>query len=161
VRKLALPLACLALVASAAGCGSKGTSSTSTSTAKTTTTTAAPKPLAHPVVVATLSGKNETSNGEAGATGTARVTMDVEASRVCWKLAYTGTGKPLSAHIQIGGPGKEGPVVIPLGSVFVRKGCEYVPLSTMQKVSAHPSRFYVNIHTRQHLNGAVRGQLHT
>jgi hypothetical protein len=87
--------------------------------------------------------------------------LDGVASQVCWTLTYKGSGKPLSAHVQIGGAGKDGPVVIPLGAVFARKGCEYAPRASMAKVSANPGAFYVNVHTRQHLNGAVRGQLHT
>jgi hypothetical protein len=81
--------------------------------------------------------------------------------QVCWTLTYKGSGKPLSAHIHVGVPGKDGPVVLPLGSVFVQKGCEFAPRASMARVSSNPGGFYVNIHTRRHLNGAVRGKLHT
>jgi hypothetical protein len=146
----------LVLTLSAAGCGSK--SSTSTTASTSTTSTA---PLTNPVVVATLHGSSETTNGAPGGSGTARITLNPKTGEACWTLTYTGIGKPLSAHVHKGAAGEDGPVVIPLGDVYANKGCVLTPEASLAKVSAHPDAYYVNIHTRKQPNGAIRGQLHS
>jgi hypothetical protein len=70
-----------------------------------------------------------------------------------------GLDKTLSAHVHKAPPGKVGPVVIPLGARFVTKGCVIVPKRSLKAVETNPRAYYVNVHTKRYLNGAIRGQL--
>ena len=56
---------------------------------------------------------------------------------------------------------KNGPVVIPLGARFAKTGC--VTGLTARAINAivqAPGGYYVNVHTKKYLDGAIRGQLH-
>jgi len=107
-----------------------------------------------------LLGKNEVPSGPAKAAGT--VNLKITGSKVCWKFTkLKGFGKPLVAHIHKGKAGKSGPVYIPLGGAFKAAGCFSAPSSApTAAIAKSPKGFYVNIHTKQFPNGAVRGQLH-
>jgi hypothetical protein len=111
-------------------------------------------------VSAKLRGSAEVPKGSPTGSGLAKVTLDLKRSRACWTIAVHGIGKPLSAHVHKARPGKTGPVVIPLGAKFMTKGCVKVPLTTARAVAKNPRGYYVNVHTRTYLGGALRGQLH-
>jgi CHRD domain len=122
------------------------------------------------VVSARLTPAAETTKGSAGGSGTAVITLNVKTRKACWKLSVKGIDKPLSAHVHQAAKGKDGPVVIPLGARFAATGCVIVPLQKKTKanphpvdvlaaVAKHPSSYYVNVHTKKYLNGAIRGQL--
>jgi hypothetical protein len=113
----------------------------------------------HSVVVATLIPKNEVPKVSATGSGTARITLNLKTSKACWKLSVKGLDKTLSAHVHKAPPGKAGPVVIPLGARFLTRGCVLVPKKTLTAVGTNPSAYYVNVHTKKYLNGAIRGQL--
>jgi CHRD domain len=64
------------------------------------------------------------------------------------------------AHIHMGAPGKNGPVIIPL----VKSGDTYsapagAKLSEAQMQAFKEGKLYVNVHTAQHKGGEVRAQL--
>jgi CHRD domain len=107
-----------------------------------------------------LTGKNEVPSGAAKGAGT--VNLKITGSKVCWKFTkLKGFGTPLVAHIHKGKAGKSGPVYIPLGGAFKASGCFKAPASSpTAAIAKNPKGFYVNIHTKQFPNGAVRGQLH-
>jgi hypothetical protein len=113
----------------------------------------------HSVVVAKLTGKTEMSKGSATGSGTARITLDLKTGKACWRLSVNGLDKTLSAHVHKAPPGKAGPVVIPLGAKFLTSGCVKVPEKSLTAVGTNPHGYYVNVHTRKYLNGAIRGQL--
>jgi hypothetical protein len=82
--------------------------------------------------------------------------------------ALVVNGQPTAGHIQKGGPGVAGPVVVPFeqpGMIDVSTGeLEWSGAANANKdiVSAlvtHPAGFYVNVHTKAFASGAVRGQL--
>lgn len=108
---------------------------------------------------AKLSGSMEVPQGASGGSGSATVKLDIKTGKACWKLTVDGIDTPLSAHIHRGAEGQAGPVVIPLGDTFAMSGCVLVPKRTLEAVLADPSAYYVNVHTKKYLNGAVRGQL--
>jgi hypothetical protein len=56
--------------------------------------------------------------------------------------------------------GEDGPVVIPLGDRYSKQGCVTAPQKSIRAVANNPAAYYVNVHTRKFLDGAVRGQLH-
>jgi hypothetical protein len=106
-----------------------------------------------------LSASAEGQPGPEGASGTARITLNKQAGTACWAFIYSGIDTPLTALVHKGAAGEDGPAVIALGDKFDSKGCEIVPVATLYEVSANPSAYYVNIHTKNYLNGAIRGQL--
>jgi hypothetical protein len=113
----------------------------------------------HSVVVATLIAKTEVPKVSAKGSGTARITLNLKTSKACWKLSVKGLDKTLSAHVHKAPPGKAGPVVIPLGARFLTRGCVQVPKKVLTAVGTNPGAYYVNVHTKKYLNGAIRGQL--
>jgi hypothetical protein len=97
---------------------------------------------------------------KAKASGSIVVTLNPKTRQACWTISVKGTGTPFSAHVHRGRPGKNGPVVIPLGDRWARKGCVVVPARSIAAVAASPKSYYVDVHTRAFVNGAIRGQLH-
>jgi len=137
----------VAVAATGAGCGSGNGKSNSA-------------PLAPAgVVSAKLTGASEVPKGSPGGSGTATVTLDTKGGKACWTLAVKGISHALSAHVHKGQPGAVGPVLIPLGDRFATKGCVLAPAKSIAAVARNPGAFYVNVHTRKYLNGAIRGQL--
>ena len=130
-------------------CGGTGTSEGSTF---------APSAF-HSSLSAKLTGKFEIPKGSPKGTGTARITLDTKKGKACWSLSVHGLDKLLAAHIHVGKPGKNGPVIIPLGAKYGAKGCIGVPRKSLLAVGRSPYGYYVNVHTRKYINGAIRGQL--
>ena len=96
----------------------------------------------------------------AKASGSVVVTLDAKTGKACWKISVKGTSTPFSAHVHRGLPGKNGPVVIPLGDKWSKQGCVEAPAKSIAAVAASPKSYYVDVHTRAYVNGVVRGQLH-
>jgi hypothetical protein len=99
--------------------------------------------------------------GPAGAKGTADLVFDQQAGTVCYTLAYTGISKPTAAHIHKGTKGMAGPVVV---NFDVPKngdrGCVPVEAAKSGDIMAYPDSYYVNVHTAEYQDGAIRGQVH-
>lgn len=115
---------------------------------------------------ATLTGENEVeAEGDPDGEGTARIRLRPRARRVCWALTWQNIGDPQAAHIHRGNKSENGPVVVNLfletqqGSEA--SGCEGgVARRLIRRIKNHPRNFYVNVHTGDYPNGAIRGQLH-
>ena len=116
-----------------------------------------------------LAAEEEVPNpGPDGATGTAEITIDDETNEVCYALTIDGLAQgdaPIMAHIHEGAAGVAGDVVVPLFTeppTGDMTGCvQDVDPATIAAITADPTAFYVNIHTEQFPDGAVRGQLFT
>ena len=106
---------------------------------------------------ASLSGKVEVPKGDPDGRGTAEI--KISGSEVCWEFKVSKIGTPTAAHIYKGGPGKTGPVVVPLGATYKSKGCSTATMAVANAIQRNPSRYYVNIHNAKYPAGAVRGQL--
>src|SRR5262245_19978337 len=118
---------------------------------------------------ATLLGRNEIgADGKSragdldGQGGAMVVTTDTQ---LCFAVAVKGIATPTAMHVHRGRPGANGDIVVPLtpptgGDPGASAGCVDVASALLQEITKHPSRFYVNIHTSDFLNGALRGQLH-
>jgi CHRD domain len=153
-------LAAVALVALASGCGGGG----GKKTAGTTTTTSMTATSANGKVTVVSARLSATlvvpKKGPPGAKGTVVIRLDPRTQKACWTLALTGAPGALSAHVHFG-KGKElGPVVIPLGDRYAARGCVLVPVRSLRAVASAPGSYYVDVHTRKYLDGAVRGPLH-
>ena len=105
-------------------------------------------------LTATLTGAAEKPKGPASGKGTAAIT--ISGTKVCWKFAFSGIGKPTAAHIhQL----PKGNVVVPFGGAFKASGCTTASAALSKAITANPGGYYVNIHTAQYPGGAIRGQL--
>jgi len=117
---------------------------------------------------AELSGRNEIGpNGERGVGdpdgfGSASVTFD--GGQVCFGITVANIAAPNAAHIHRGRKFENGPVVVTLvppatGDPGASSGCTAVDPALAAEIQAHPRAFYVNVHTGDFPDGAVRGQL--
>jgi hypothetical protein len=95
----------------------------------------------------------------AKANGAIVVRLDPKAGKACWNISIRGAAALLSAHVHRGVAGKNGPVVIPLGDRWSKTGCVFVSAKTLNDVGRSPKSYYVDVHTKAHVDGIVRGQL--
>ena len=99
--------------------------------------------------------------GDPDGTGTAKVTADATLNQVCYELTVQNITRPTAAHIHRGARGVAGPPVIKLDAPTngASNGCIKVEKSVAAAIIADPSQYYVNVHTADYPNGAIRGQL--
>jgi hypothetical protein len=112
-----------------------------------------------PQLHAVLAGKNEVPAGPPAGKGA--VNVDFKAgNKVCWHFGkLTGIDAPVVAHIHKGKLKTAGPVVVPFGKTYKAVGCTTAAKKLIEAIETHPNDYYVNVHTKKHPNGAVRGQL--
>jgi hypothetical protein len=94
-----------------------------------------------------------TGNGS----GTSRVTLNPGQREVCWEVTVSGLTAPVFAsHIHLGGPGVNGPIVVPFfntgfntpSSATSFSGCEEnVDRALIEDIQDNPAGYYVNVHT--------------
>jgi hypothetical protein len=111
---------------------------------------------------ATLTGANEVGGGDPDGFGRAEVTVSDNFGQVCWELKeIRGIGPITAAHIHRGVAGVNGPPVFPLkvSNEGRWQGCTDGSEWTQDRIEDTPSAFYVNVHTAEYPNGAIRGQL--
>jgi hypothetical protein len=117
---------------------------------------------------AALSGKNEVSvegrknTGDRNGLGTFSAVVD--SRQLCFGITVRDIGDPVAAHIHRGGRNVAGPVVFTLtapdsGDPGASSNCLPITDRLATQILRRPSRFYVNVHTGQFPNGAVRAQL--
>jgi hypothetical protein len=111
----------------------------------------------------TLAGENETPAGDPVATGSATIRVRPGTKRVCYTLtARDLPSRAVAAHIHRGAAGTPGGIVVPLRTPNANgtaKGCARASRALVRSIAAHPSTFYVNVHTAGFPGGAIRGQL--
>jgi CHRD domain-containing protein len=111
--------------------------------------------------------------GDPDAKGSAMF-LQVDERTVCYGFALRGAGTPTIVHIHKGGPGRNGPPVVtfanapknasgaPSGNPGASSGCkttEGAETAALRRIRRNPRRYYVNFHTQEFPDGAVRGQL--
>ncbi len=102
--------------------------------------------------------------GDDGASGTFEGTMELrEASgELCYELTASGvSSEVVSAHIHRGEEGEAGEIVIELQAPVdgSSSGCVTVEAMDLVPLLEETSSYYVNVHSQDHPDGAVRGQL--
>ena len=98
-----------------------------------------------------------------GGSGEGRITVVVDPPKgtACYIMNVGALEGVTAAHIHIGGPGETGRPVVPLDTPDggTSGGCAPVAPELSAALLANPGGYYVNVHTRQFPNGAIRGQL--
>ena len=124
--------------------------------------------------MAELSGEAQVPPVETEATGMADVTVDTEAMTVSWMVTYEDLqgGEPVAAHFH--GPATPEETAPPVVDLIVDMdeaadaAQEPVPedimdgsaeLTEEQLADLQAGRYYINIHTEQHPDGEIRGQV--
>ena len=121
-------------------------------------------------LAATLKGANEVP-GPGDPDGRGRAVVRLAGDRACFVLRWSGIAAPTAAHIHEGRAGVAGPVVVLFfqpgtnaaslpGTLSSVAGCADVDPALARRIAARPSNWYVNVHTADFPDGAIRGQLH-
>jgi hypothetical protein len=126
-----------------------------------TVLTAAPAQAQKSTYNITLAGANEVPGpGDPDGIGTAVVTLDTATNQVCWDINVQKIDAPTAGHIHVGGPGKSGSVMMDLDlPASGPKACTTVDGTTMGHMTGGPKSHYLNIHSAEFPDGAVRGQI--
>lgn len=142
----------LALSATAAAFTLAGCATVEEAVAEKTTTT----------YNATLTGAQEVGGGDVDGAGRAEISISDNFGQICYDLNdIKGIGPITAAHIHRGASGVNGPVVFTLkpANEGGYKGCSDGAEWTQDRIENNPQAFYVNVHTAEYPNGAIRGQL--
>ncbi len=112
---------------------------------------------------AALTGAAEVPPGDPDGAGTATVRVDGTLNEVCVDLEVSGITPATAAHIHRGAAGENGPPVVnldvPDGEDQDEDDCDHVGDTLADDIQANPGNFYINVHTAEHPDGAIRGQL--
>jgi hypothetical protein len=103
--------------------------------------------------------------------GRGRAFVRLAGGKACFVLQWSKINAPIAAHIHEGRAGVAGPVVVLFfqpgtnaaslpDTLDAVAGCVDVDRGLAARIASNPRDFYVNIHTADFPNGAVRGQLH-
>ncbi len=113
-------------------------------------------------LAATLSGSAAVPGpGDADGVGTATLTLDADKGEACYEIGLTDVEDPTQAHVHQGAASASGGPVLPLtGDVSGEPaGCVKADAKVIGQITASPADYYVNVHSKAHPGGAVRGQL--
>ena len=111
-----------------------------------------------------LTGTQQVPPVQTAAKGTADLTWDPSTSVVTWSITYNGFSGPVTmAHFHGPAPrGKNGPVVIWLtqrGSPVASPIKGEATLTPQQAKQFEVGNWYINVHTKDHPAGEIRGQV--
>jgi 5'-nucleotidase len=115
--------------------------------------------------VAPLAGDWEVPGpGDPDGTGSATVTLNAGLQKVCWSINASDITLPAAAaHIHEGAVGVAGPVVVTLSppdASGTSSGCRSgVDRGLIEDITENQQDYYVNVHTSDFPDGAIRGQL--
>ena len=117
---------------------------------------------------AVMNGEKEVSaEGDRGAgdrNGGGSFSALFDGNQLCYGMSVKNIDNPVAAHIHRGSRRVAGPVVVPLdqpttGDPGTSSNCVDVRRRLARAIRRDPNDFYVNVHTADFPNGAVRGQL--
>ena len=110
---------------------------------------------------AEMNGANEPGGGDPDGSGLARIEINDITNSVCTDLEVRDIGAVTAAHIHRGGPGVAGPPVVNLDPPDDNDSddCDTVDDALVDEIRNNPGGFYVNVHTADFPDGAIRGPL--
>ena len=110
---------------------------------------------------ATLTAQAEVPPTNSTGSGTATVSLDTTTHEITYDVTFSGFASAVAAaHIH--GPaaaGKNAGVVVPLGNNPTSPIHGSAKLTAEQQQQLTAGQYYVNVHTKNHPGGAIRGQL--
>ena len=119
-------------------------------------------PVAAPMgvkIMANLNGASEVPGpGDSDGMGHFMGTLTPGSGRLCYTLTSSMIGTRTMAHIHTGAAGVAGPPVVTLMANAPAQTCTTITRVLAQNIVSNPDQYYVNIHTADFPNGAVRGQ---
>lgn len=108
----------------------------------------------------TLTGAQEVPAGDPDGSGVAVVRIN--GTTLTYTLLVTNIATPTGAHIHRGIAGTSSGIVVNLNPTFVggtATGSVTVDQAPATEIATNPAAFYVNVHTTEFTDGAIRGQL--
>ena len=113
---------------------------------------------------AKLKGKDEVPGpGDNDGAGEAQLETKIAKSKLCYLVEFEDIGTATAAHVHKGAKGEDGKIVIPLfeeATESPAEDCIKVESERkLKKIAKNPAGFYVNVHTEEFPDGAIRGQL--
>jgi hypothetical protein len=114
-------------------------------------------------LVASLEGRNETTGGARD--GQALELIGLQGDKLSYTIRASGLGVPTGAAIHAGGPGTDGPVVVPLFTTASPAGTASGTVTVtdpavLDALRSNPGGFYADLTTAIFPGGAARAQLH-
>ena len=106
---------------------------------------------------AILTGAAEVPAADPDGSGFAVVTITGTTLR--YSVLHQNIGTPIAAHIHLGAAGTNGNPVVDLNASGLTNGQTTITSELASQINANPSGYYVNVHTAEFPNGAIRGQL--
>lgn len=157
--RVALPF--LLVAALAAACGTSGSTTVGTNPVALDEPTAGDTPDSARLR-AELTGAAETPGpGDPDGRGQAAVVLEPARSQLCYRIEVSGVTGVDGTALHRGSAGQQGAVVLGLdppegGSV---ESCVTAARELLERVRRSPERYYLNIRSEEHPDGALRGQL--
>lgn len=113
---------------------------------------------------ATLTGASVLPGpGDPDGTGTASIELSAEKGELCSTLALSAGAPPTAVHLHQAPHGQIGPVVLelpPPAEIGQQAAvCVSAPSDLLRKLREEPGGYYLEVHTREFSEGALRGQL--
>jgi CHRD domain len=112
---------------------------------------------------AEISGSQQVPPVQTSATGKADLTYDPSTRVVTWTITCEGLSGPVTmAHFHVAAAGKNGPVAIWLSKQGSSTSCPISGQATLTPDQAKQftaGEWYINIHTKAHPPGEMRGQV--
>lgn len=120
--------------------------------------------LAAPVsFTVALSGAAQVPPVTTAGSGSAALTWDPATRVVTWSITYSGLSSAATmAHFHNGATGKNGPVVVWLSTRGVGPSSPFTGSATLTPAQAaqfEAGDWYINLHTKDHPAGEIRGQV--
>jgi hypothetical protein len=110
-----------------------------------------------------LSGAQQVPPVATPGSGTADITFDPATDVVTWSITYSGLSSDATmAHFHRGAAGKNGPVVIwltPHSGPIASPITGSTTLTAAQAKNFMAGRWYINLHSKDHPAGEIRGQV--
>jgi CHRD domain len=120
---------------------------------------------ANSTVSAKLSGKaEEPGPGDDDGSGEAALNLKKKKKKISFNISFEGIENPVAGHIHKGTKKVAGPIKVTLfenqaGVTSPVSGTVKAKKKLIKKIKGDPNSWYVNLHTPDFPDGAIRGQL--
>jgi hypothetical protein len=110
-----------------------------------------------------LTGAQQVPAVQTNGTGTADLTYDTKTRALSWSVSYSGLSSDVTmAHFHVGAEGKNGKPAVWISKMGTAPSN---PITGQAKLTAAQAKeflagdWYINVHTKDHPGGEVRGQV--